>query len=608
MTTAPAVSPENQVPGVDARAANPLLDFSAQDLFAAYRDHNFTAMSRQFLTVLDYLRDTTFQSLDPKTTHALNAFAKHFLYFFTQEDFTPSDADLAHFIARNAVIANLAAMTEFGSTDPFVQILLGQSRNFTKLLAIYSPRNRVHIDPRLLFNTNPMLATKWYFACVENYRSDCAHRDTLEKLRRHIRYEDDRMSGELGASHHTYFGATYIDHEHDYLDKQRINRLFQSTPIAQRTIVNRPKPRRIAVLTSMWWPGQSVYRSQQPFINALARDHELVLIHLGRPRPDLDASVFSEVRSYNASGDATDLSAIDPNDFAMAYFPDIGMSIESLILANMRIAPIQVSNYGHPVSTFGAKVDYWIGGRDTEDPERAREHYSERLVLIPGCAQAPVAITHPLAYPQMAETPVVIDCSWAGQKINDDHLQRLAEIVRRVRTPVRFKFYPGGSVLENRYLPLKKSIDAVLGAHRVQVFGNIGYSTYMTELEAAHFALDAHPFGGYNTAVDLLTLRKPIVTLEGNRFYNRSTAYLLRRVGLDELIASTPEEYIDLGVRMIDDVAFRDRMVRRLKIADLATTVLSHEHVPAFVRAIDHLLDNHAVLSAQPGREPILID
>jgi hypothetical protein len=607
MNSLPAVETESQATRVATTPDNPLLAFSSSVLFEAYRIGDYPAMSRQFLLVLDYLRDTTFQSLDPRTTHALNAFAKHFLYFFTQEDFSPSDADLANFIARNAVIANLAAMTEFGSTDPFVQILLGQSRNFTKLLALYSPRNRVHIDPRMLFNTNPMLATKWYFACVENYRSDCADRATLEKLRRHIRYEDDRMAGELGASHHTYFGATYIDHEHDYLVKQRINRLFQSTPIAQRVIANHPKPKRIAVLTSMWWAGQSVYRSQQPFINALARDHELVLIHLGRPRSDLDTSVFSEVRSYNASGDAADLSAIDPNDFAMAYFPDIGMSIESLILANLRIAPIQVSNYGHPVSTFGARIDYWIGGRDTEDPERAREHYSERLVLIPGCGQAPIPITHPLVYPQLADTPVVIDCSWAGQKINDDHLQRLAEIVRRVRTPVRFKFFPGGSVLENRYLPLKKSIDAVLGGHRVQVFGNIGYSTYMTELEAAHFALDAHPFGGYNTAVDLLTLRKPIVTLEGNRFYNRSTAYLLRRAGLDELIAATPEEYIDLGVRMIDDVAFRDRMLRRLKIVDLATTVLSHEHVPAFVRAIDHLLQHHGELSQQPGREPISI-
>jgi hypothetical protein len=602
---APTVAPAAAPP---AAAVNPLLSFDADALFTAYRDRDFAAMSRQFLAVLDHLREHTYENPDAATLHALNSFAKYFLFFFTQEDFVPTDADLAVFISRNAVIANLAALTEFGSTDPFVRILLGQSRNFTRILALYSPRNRVHIDPRAIFNTNPALATRWYFACLENYRSDCADRETLQRLRRHVRYEDDRMTGELGATHHTFFGATYIDHEHDYLVKQRINRLFQSTPLCRRAVANTPKPGRVAVITSMWWQRQSVYRSQAPFIEALARDHELVLVHLGRPRPDLDTRLFAEVRGYDASKNAADLSALDPNDFALAYFPDIGMSIESVILANMRLAPIQVSNYGHPVSTFGAKIDYWIGGRDTEDPSRAREHYSERLVLLPGCAQAPVPIQHPPAYPQLPETPVVIDCSWAGQKINDDHLQRLVEIVRRVRTPVRFKFFPGGSVLENRYLPLKKSLEAVLGPHRVQLFGNIGYQQYMTELEAAHFALDAYPFGGYNTAVDLLTMRRPIVTLEGNRFYNRSTAYLLRRVGLDELIAATPEEYVDLAVRMIDDVAFRDRMVRRLKIADLATTVLSHEHVPAFVRAIDHLLAHHETLSRDAAREPIMID
>jgi len=176
-----------------AQPGNPLLEFSAPSLIAAYQAGDHAAISKQLLGVLDYLRDTTYQTLDARTVHALNAFAKHFLYFFTQEDYSPADADLAAFVARNAVIANLAAMTEFGTTDAFVQILLGQSRNFTKLLAIYSPRNRIHIDPRLLFNTNPVLATKWYFACVENYRSDCADKGTLEKLRGHIRYEDDRM-------------------------------------------------------------------------------------------------------------------------------------------------------------------------------------------------------------------------------------------------------------------------------------------------------------------------------------------------------------------------------------------------------------------------------
>jgi len=79
-------------------------------------------------------------------------------------------------------------------------------------------------------------------------------------------------------------------------------------------------------------------------------------------------------------------------------------------------------------------------------------------------------------------------------------------------------------------------------------------------------------------------------------------------VGLEELITRSEQEYIDLGVRMIDNADYRDRMIRRLKTADLATTVLSHEHVPSFVRAIDYLLDNHDRLSKQPGREPILID
>ena len=164
------------------------------------------------------------------------------------------------------------------------------------------------------------------------------------------------------------------------------------------------------------------------------------------------------------------------------------------------------------------------------------------------------------------------------------------------------------TIMGNGYIPLDRAIKNILGADNVQVFPDLVFEQYMPALEGAHFAFDGHPFGGYNTAVDLLTLRKPIVTLAGNRFYNLSTAYLLSRVGLDELICKTEQEFIDLGVRMVDNADFRDRMIRRLKTANLEETVLSHEHVPAFVRAIDHLLDNHDRLAKQPGREPIYVE
>jgi hypothetical protein len=605
MTAAASASP----PAQEAPApANPLSAFSADDLHKAYRDRDFDAMSRQFLAVIDHFRSVTYYAMDVPTKHALNSFVKHFLYFLSQEDYVLSDTYAARFIDSNGVIANMVAISDFGTTDAFVRILLGQQRNFTKLLALYSARNRVKVDRRLLFSTSPVLATQWYYCFAEGYRNGCADPVTLENLREHIAYEDDRIIGINAFTHHAYFGATYIDHERDYLVKQRINRLFQATPLCRRDVKNTPRKRKIGILTSMWFKRQSVYRSQQPFIEALAKDHELVLVHLGHDRNDLDTSLFKEVRRYDASKNADDLSALDPNDFAMAYFPDIGMSIESIILANMRIAPIQVTNYGHPVSTFGSKVDYWIGGRETEAADRAREHYSERLVLIPGCAQAPVPLDYQLAYPQLPASPVIIDCTWSGQKINSDHLHRLKIVAERAKTPVEFRFFPGGAILGNGYIPLRHAIEGILGSERVKVMPDLGFEHYMPALESAHFAIDAHPFGGYNTAVDLITLRKPIVTLAGNRFYNLSTAYLLRKVGLEELIATNEADFLDLCVRMIDDGEFRDRMIRRLKIADLATTALSHEHVPAFVRAIDHLLENHEKLAAAGSRDPIVVE
>ncbi len=587
--------------------SNPLLNFSVEELQMAYRNSDYDKVSAQLLDVVRHMQNVTYFSMDAPTKQALDRFVMHFLYYFSLEDFSLSDAFAAQFIQSNSVIANIVAMSEFRTTDPFIQVILNQKRNFSKLLALYSPFNQIKVDRKLLFDASPVLATLWYYSYAEGYRNGCTDPKTLENLRTHIAFEDDRLAGINGLTHHVYFGATYINHEKDYLVKQRINRLFQASPLCQQKIKNTPKKGRIAILTSMWFKRQSVYRSQFPFLKELSKTYDLVLIKLGKRESEIDESIFSEVRSYEASENSADLSAIQDNDFSLAYFPDVGMSIESIILANMRIAPVQVSNYGHPVSTFGSKIDYWIGGQETEDADRALEHYSERLVLIPGCAQAPVPLEYPLSYPSLPEEPVLINCTWSAQKINHDHLLRLRKIADRAEKPIKFRFFPGGAGLANCFMPLERAIKNQLGDKNVEVYPNLNFENYMKALEMAHFALDAYPFGGYNTAVDLLTLRQPIVTMSGNRFYNNSTAYLLNVMNLQELITQTPEDYIDLGARMINDSDFRGRMVRRLKIADLEKTLLSLKHVPAFARAIDHILENHETLEKEADHSAILI-
>ncbi len=40
-----------------------------------------------------------------------------------------------------------------------------------------------------------------------------------------------------------------------------------------------------------------------------------------------------------------------------------------VVFSNLRVAPVQVTSYGHSSSTHGSKIDYFIGGADVEQWE-----------------------------------------------------------------------------------------------------------------------------------------------------------------------------------------------------------------------------------------------
>ena len=600
-TTPPLATAEPQRPEA--------LHFNPRDLMERYLKGDHEGVADSFLAILKHFRDVTYYKLDAQASYFLNAFVKNFLYIFTQEDFVPETEKLLRFLEYNVTIANITAMSEFRNTDAYVTILLAQKKNFVKLLALYSPRNTIRLNRKVLFDTDAIFASIWYHAFLENYKTSSVSRNGLEHQRFHLEHQDHRMSGVNAFIHHAYFGCTYIDHENDYRLKQRINRLVKDWSPAQKKVERRArksgKP-KIGVFTSMWFPRQSVYRSQHPFIDSLKDDYELHLIHLGRERANLDTAQFASVANFRIQN-ADNYSAFSPNDFDIAYFPDVGMNLESIFLANLRIAPIQISNYGHPVSTFGSEIDYWIGGQSAELEERAPELYSERLVLIPGVGQLPVYPDYKLRYPTAPAEPVLVNCSWTGQKINFEHLVRLKEVIARAKTRAVFRFFPGGSALNNGYIPLKRDVEEVLGAENCVVFRDLDYQTYMHAMEAGHFSIDSWPFGGYNSAIDHFFLRKPLICLRGDRFYNRAASDLASRVGLDDCICDTPEDWISRIVQMIDDVDYRERLVKRLRVADLDSTVLRLDEAKDFKAAIDHIHRNHDALKASRDRSPIRI-
>ena len=113
--------------------------------------------------------------------------------------------------------------------------------------------------------------------------------------------------------------------------------------------------------------------------------------------------------------------------------------------------------------------------------------------------------------------------------------------------------------MENSYLPFVATVrEALAGTSAIlEIMPFLHYSEYMGLMEEGDFTLDTYHFGGSNVVSDSLFVRKPTVAWQGDKWYNRISAGMLRRVGLDELITHSEDEYLATALRLIHDDAWR---------------------------------------------------
>jgi len=562
------------------------------------------------ITILDFFEKHNYNSIDVVAMANINNFVGTVFALMSNPAFKiPGDKYGVPLVAKAHLFANLVRISAYGTTDSILSHLLSQKGNFLKLLFLYTSRNAVRIPVKQLFDVNAKYASLWYFT----YPLPTIGQITpvvYENLLRHATEMDDRYVLTDHRLTPLYFTCTYQnDRDENDLRTKRILCREAAKVASYIKVTNTPKRDSIAIVTAKWFENSAVYKSSAPLIERLRKKYRLTLIHVGFKRPkEMVLEPFDQVHYLQFNNEwKLPTEPIENNDFQLAYFPDIGMNDESIWLSNIRWAPIQVTSYGHPVSSFSEYIDYFIAGQDSEVHEDLEKNYSERTVLIPGIGSAPVWPNYKAKFPKKRSDKMIVNCPWGPDKYNWPMFQLLKRIADESRESVEFQLFCSPGVHRYQaFLPFKVEVGQLL-PDVARIHADKEYYAYMEESEYADFALNSWPFGGYNTVIESLCLHKPMVTMEGEKFYNKACACLLRKVGLGDLVAQTEDQFVELTLRLLNDPDFLHQKQERLRGLNLREVLFDTDEPAYFEEAIEYLIDNHTQLQKDESRSPIII-
>jgi protein O-GlcNAc transferase len=254
-------------------------------------------------------------------------------------------------------------------------------------------------------------------------------------------------------------------------------------------------------------------------------------------------------------------------------FPEIGMNDVTLGLASLRLCPYQLAAWGHPETSGLPTIDGFLSA-DRLEPPNAQEHYCEPLVRLPNLgvhyephhiSSSPVDLT-PLG---PAAGPLLL-CAGVPFKYAPQHDRIFVEIARRLG-PCRFLFFEHDKFELSRRL-LQRISSAFRGAgldpaRHLVLMPWQPRASFFGLLRSADVYLDTIGFSGFNTLMQAVECRLPCVALEGRFLRGRLGSGILRHLGLDELVATDVDGYVDVATRLAESPTYRAAIREKLGLA-----------------------------------------
>lgn len=285
-----------------------------------------------------------------------------------------------------------------------------------------------------------------------------------------------------------------------------------------------------------------------------------------------------------------------------------GHTKRNALLAFMaRPAPIQITWIGYPNTTGLSSLDYRLVDAITDPVGTADAEHSECLIRLPRgfLCYRPRAAAEELALVPTpgAESGTVTFASFNNiAKITPISLDLWSRILTAVPgSRLRLK---SNQASDPHAWDMVRTGLAARGIAPERLDMRPRADTHLEHLALYRdvaIALDTYPYHGTTTTCEALYMGVPVISMAGDRHAARVGASLLTRVGLTELIAHTPTDYVRIAVELANDQARLDELHAGLR-ARLEASPLRDE--PGFTRILESALRQmwHLWCAGEPPR------
>jgi predicted O-linked N-acetylglucosamine transferase (SPINDLY family) len=252
-------------------------------------------------------------------------------------------------------------------------------------------------------------------------------------------------------------------------------------------------------------------------------------------------------------------------------------------------APVQVTYMGYQNTTGMRAMDYRLTDDWSDPPGTTEQFHTEELVRLPQaffCYRPLTGAPPEGAVPFLSTGRITFGSFNKVAKFNTPMLSTWAQILARVP-------------LSRLIVLAEPSDDAVartraqfaehgVAPERVEFVAKRSRGDYLRLHQQVDIALDTFPFNGHTTVCEALWMGVPVVVLAGNTYVTRFGGSALVNLDLQDLIAASEQEYVEIAVRLAGDVGrlqlLRGELRKRMELSPLVNAAEFTGHLEAAYR------------------------